>query len=99
MYNTWKHEIKYTRKTSPHVGHRKIYRSVLCIFLHDQYLINNHGVFMQVRIQLMRKAAPPVTHPSRSTLVTNEQTDVLVCYSPLGQADSEGNASTRRLAS
>lgn len=79
MYNTWKHEIKYTRKTSPlHVGHSKIYRSVLCIFLHDQYLINNHGVFMQVRIQLMRKAAPPVTHPSHSTLVTNEQTDVLV---------------------
>lgn len=38
---------------------------------------------MQVRIQLMRKAAPPVTHPSRSTLVTNEQTDVLVRYSPL----------------
>lgn len=37
---------------------------------------------MQVRIQLMRKAAPPVTHPSRSTLVTNEQTDVLVRYSP-----------------
>lgn len=38
---------------------------------------------MQVRIQLMIKAAPPVTHPSRSTLVTNEQTDVLVRYSPL----------------
>lgn len=55
------------------------YTGVCCaFFLHDQYLINNHGVFMQVRIQLMRKAAPPVTHPSRSTLVTNEQTDVLV---------------------
>lgn len=69
----------------------------LCIFLHDQYLINNHGVFMQVRIQVMRKAAPPVTHPSHSTLVT-DKADWCFSYSPLDQADFEGNVSTRRLA-